>query len=174
MLTVAVVGYAAAGMAGGLLAVAVAFAPSFVFVLAGGPHFGRIRGNALIQSFFSGAGPAVIGAIAGSAIPLGLAFQVRWQIPVLAGVARLAVRGTSRGRDRASPCGCDGGRARARRRLGLSGVVLTGSCRVVGKIPRVKRSNDQRRIRCARCGEARLIPLTVHHPQAGAPASRNA
>ncbi len=29
---------------------------------------------------------AVIGAIAGSAIPLGLAFQVAWQIAILAGV----------------------------------------------------------------------------------------
>ena len=27
----------------------------------------------------------MIGAIAGSAIPLGLAFQVEWQIPILAG-----------------------------------------------------------------------------------------
>jgi chromate transporter len=35
--------------------------------------------------FLTGAGPAVIGAIAGSAIPLGLAFQHLWQIPVLAG-----------------------------------------------------------------------------------------
>ena len=39
----------------------------------------------MIQSFLTGAGPAVIGAIAGSAIPLGLAFQHLWQIPVLAG-----------------------------------------------------------------------------------------
>ena len=35
--TVAVVGYAAAGVGGGLLASLVAFTPSFVFVLAGGP-----------------------------------------------------------------------------------------------------------------------------------------
>jgi DNA-directed RNA polymerase subunit RPC12/RpoP len=32
-------------------------------------------------------------------------------------------------------------------------------------MPRVKRSNDQRPIRCARCGGARLIPLTVRYPQ---------
>jgi chromate transporter len=85
VLTVAVVGYAAAGMGGGLLAALVAFAPSFLFVLAGGPRFDRIRSNALMQSFLTGAGPAVIGAIAGSTIPLGLAFQVPWQIPILAG-----------------------------------------------------------------------------------------
>jgi chromate transporter len=84
VLTVAVVGYAAAGFAGGLLAVLVAFTPSFVFVLAGGPQFNRIRTNASIQSFLAGAGPAVIGAIAGSTIQLGLAFHVAWQIAVLA------------------------------------------------------------------------------------------
>jgi chromate transporter len=83
--TVSVVGYAAGGVAGGLLAAAVAFAPSFVFVLAGGPHLDRIRRNDAVQAFLAGAGPAVIGAIAGSAIPLGLAFTHLWQIPVLAG-----------------------------------------------------------------------------------------
>jgi chromate transporter len=85
VLTVAVVGYAAAGIAGGLLAVAIAFTPSFIFILAGAPRFDQIRTNTSIQSFLTGAGPAVIGAIAGSTIPLGLAFQAGWQIPVLAG-----------------------------------------------------------------------------------------
>ena len=84
VLTVAVVGYAAKGLHGGLLATVVAFTPSFLFVVLGAPHFDRIRSNLLIQSFLTGAGPAVIGAIAGSAIPLGLEFQHLWQIPVLA------------------------------------------------------------------------------------------
>lgn len=39
--TVAVVGYAAAGVPGGLLAALVAFAPSFAFVIAGAPRFAR-------------------------------------------------------------------------------------------------------------------------------------
>jgi chromate transporter len=83
--TVAVVGYAAAGLGGGLLAALIAFAPSFAFVLAGGPRFDQIRANRSIGAFLAGAGPAVIGAIAGSAIPLGLSFQQLWQIAVLAG-----------------------------------------------------------------------------------------
>jgi chromate transporter len=83
VLTVAVVGYAARGIRGGLVATFIAFAPSFVFVVVGGPRFDRIRSQHSIQSFFSGAGPAVIGAIAGSAIPLGLAFQQLWQVPLL-------------------------------------------------------------------------------------------
>jgi len=83
--TVAAVGYAAGGVGAGLLAALVAFAPSFAFVLAGGSHFDRIRANGAVQAFLTGAGPAVVGAIAGSSIPLGLALGHLWQIPVLAG-----------------------------------------------------------------------------------------
>jgi len=83
--TVAVVGYAAAGVAGALFAAALAFAPSFAFVIGGASHFGKIRSNNSVQWFLTGAGPAVIGAIAGSAIPLGLSLHFYWQIAVLAG-----------------------------------------------------------------------------------------
>jgi chromate transporter len=83
--TVAVVGYAAGGVGGGLLAALIAFTPSFAFVLLGGRRFDQIRANSSVEAFLTGAGPAVIGAITGSAIPLGLSFQHLWQIPVLAG-----------------------------------------------------------------------------------------
>jgi chromate transporter len=83
--TVAVVGYAAAGLAGALFAAALAFAPSFAFVIGGASHFGKIRANNSVQWFLTGAGPAVIGAIAGSAIPLGLSLHYYWQIAVLVG-----------------------------------------------------------------------------------------
>ncbi len=82
--TVAVVGYAAAGLAGGLLASLVAFTPSFVFVLAGGPRFDRIRGDHRARAFLDGAGPAAIGAILGSAITLARALSHPWQYAVLA------------------------------------------------------------------------------------------
>ena len=82
--TVAVVGYAAAGLGGGLLAAAIAFAPSFAFVLLGGRHFDRVRASPAVQAFLTGAGPAAVGAIAGSAIPLGLALSQPWQAGVLA------------------------------------------------------------------------------------------
>jgi chromate transporter len=82
--TVAVVGFAAAGVGGGLLASAVAFTPSFVFVLVGGPRFDQLRRNTSIQAFLTGAGPAAIGAIAGATIPLGLALSHLWQVAVLA------------------------------------------------------------------------------------------
>ena len=92
--TVAVVGYAAAGVGGGPLAAAVAFTPSFLFVIFGGARFDRLRANARVQAFLTGAGPAVTGAIAGSAIPLALALVHVWQFAVLAAAAvwLLAVR----------------------------------------------------------------------------------
>jgi chromate transporter len=87
--TVAVVGYAAAGVAGGLLAALVAFSPSFLFVLLGGRHFDSLRQNVNVRAFLHGAGPAAIGAIIGVAIPLALALQESWQIGVLAAAALL-------------------------------------------------------------------------------------
>jgi chromate transporter len=87
--TVAVVGYAAAGIGGALLAAAVAFAPSFAFVLGGARHFDALRASRPARGFLGGAGPAAIGAILGSAVPLGLALAERWQAAVLAGAAAL-------------------------------------------------------------------------------------
>jgi chromate transporter len=85
--TVAVVGYAAAGVGGGLLAAVFAFTPSFLFVIFGAPRFDRLRSDARVQAFLTGAGPAVIGAIAGSAVPLALALQQPWQAGILAAAA---------------------------------------------------------------------------------------
>jgi len=92
--TVAVVGYAAAGVWGALLAAAVAFAPSFSFVLLGAERFDRLRADLRARAFLDGAGPAAIGAILGSAIPLALALGEAWQVAVLAAaaVALLALR----------------------------------------------------------------------------------
>ena len=85
--TVAVVGYAAAGIPGALLAAVVAFAPSFAFVLVGARRFDRLVANPSVRAFFDGAGPAAIGAILGAAIPLALALRETWQWAVLAGAA---------------------------------------------------------------------------------------
>jgi chromate transporter len=88
-LTVAVVGYAAAGVGGGLLATLVAFAPSFAMILLGGDRFDRIREDANAKSFLDGAGPAAIGAILGVGIPLARALSEPWQYGVLVGAAVL-------------------------------------------------------------------------------------
>ncbi|MBR7833376.1 chromate efflux transporter [Actinospica durhamensis] len=110
VLTTAVVGFAAAGYAGALLATAVAFSPSFVFVLLGAPHFDALRGNRRIQAFLTGAGPAVIGAIAGSAIPLALALTHGWQYALLPAAALWLI---------------------AARRGGVSTLLLSAACGAV-------------------------------------------
>ena len=94
--TVAVVGYAAAGLLGGVVAAVVAFGPSFAFVLLGGRHFDRLRQDRRVQAFLAGAGPAAIGAIYGSAVPLAEAIAEPWQYAVLAGAA-LALLALGRG-----------------------------------------------------------------------------
>lgn len=87
--TVAAVGYAAAGVGGAFLAALVAFSPSFAFVLLGGRRFDLIRRDGRARAFLGGAGPAAIGAILGSAIPLARALQDGWQYAVLAAAAVL-------------------------------------------------------------------------------------
>jgi chromate transporter len=89
--TVSVVGYAAAGVGGALLAALIAFSPSFVFILVGARHFGALRTNRVAQAFLGGAGPAAIGAIAGAAVPLALALAHVWQVFVLVGAFALIV-----------------------------------------------------------------------------------
>jgi len=92
--TVAVVGYGAAGVGGGLLAALVAFSPSFAFILLGADRFDQLRSSTAAGAFLGGAGPAAIGAILGSAIPLARALSCNWQYAVLAAaaVALLVVR----------------------------------------------------------------------------------
>ena len=94
MSTVAAVGYAAGGLGGALLASAVAFAPSFAFVLAVGGHLERLRAEGAPRAFLDGAGPAAIGAILGAAIVLAAALGPAWQFAVLglAAIALLALR----------------------------------------------------------------------------------
>ena len=92
--TIAAVGYAAHGIGGGLLAAAVAFTPSFSFILLGGGRFRRLRGSHRARAFLDGAGPAAIGAILGAAITLTLVLRETWQFGVLiaAAIALLVLR----------------------------------------------------------------------------------
>jgi chromate transporter len=87
--TVAVVGYGAAGVGGAFLAAAVGFAPSFAFVLLGGNRFDALRRDERARAFLAGAGPAAVGAILGSAIPLARALHEPWQLGVLGAAAIL-------------------------------------------------------------------------------------
>jgi len=62
--------------------------------LFGARHFDRIRGDRRARGFLDGAGPAAIGAIFGSAIPLARALTHPWQYAITAAalVLLLALR----------------------------------------------------------------------------------
>jgi chromate transporter len=91
--TVALVGWGAGSLPGALLASAVAFAPSFAFVLLGGSSFDRLRSRPGPRAFLDGAGPAAVGAILGAAVLLATALGPFWQWAVLAAAAlALALR----------------------------------------------------------------------------------
>jgi chromate transporter len=94
--TVAAVGYAAHGLAGGVIAALVAFTPSFSFILLGGRHFDRFRENTNARAFLDGAGPAAIGAILGAPRTLAIALHQAWQFGLLVGAA-LALHAFRRG-----------------------------------------------------------------------------
>jgi chromate transporter len=85
--TVAAVGYAAHGLGGALLAAAIAFTPSFAFILLGGKWFERLRTATAPRAFLDGAGPAAIGAILGAAVLLAAALREGWQFGLLAAAA---------------------------------------------------------------------------------------
>jgi chromate transport protein ChrA len=87
VLTTAAVGYAVHGVVGSLLATLVAFGPSFIFIMGGARHFERLRQNDTAKAFLAGAAPSVIGAIAGSTVPLALLLAHLWQLPLLAAAA---------------------------------------------------------------------------------------
>ena len=91
--TVAVVGYAAAGLGGALLAATVAFAPSFLVIALGGRWFAALRERRGPRAFLDGAGPAAVGAIVGAAVPLAAGLGEPWQIGVVVvAAAALALR----------------------------------------------------------------------------------
>jgi chromate transporter len=92
--TVAIVGWAAAGLGGALLAAFVAFAPSFLVIALTGDRFERLRRSGAARAFLDGAGPAAAGAVLGAAVPLFGALEHPWQYVVLGGAALLlALRG---------------------------------------------------------------------------------
>ncbi len=91
--TVGAVGYAAAGLGGGILAATVAFLPSFLIVGFGGARFRALRADPDARAFLDGAGPAAIGAIFGAAVPLLGGVEELWQGVVLAVAAVLVLGG---------------------------------------------------------------------------------
>lgn len=92
VLTIAVVGFAAFGVKGGIIGAVAAFGPSFVLVLVGARHFHGLRRSRSARAFLNGAAPAAIGAILGVSIPLVTSLGEPWQYAVVAGAAILLLK----------------------------------------------------------------------------------
>jgi chromate transporter len=91
--TVAIVGWAAAGLGGALLASVVAFAPSFLVIGLTADRFERLRRSGAARAFLDGAGPAAAGAILGATVPLFEPLDEVWQSAVLAAAALVLLLG---------------------------------------------------------------------------------
>ncbi|MEH3053633.1 MAG: chromate efflux transporter [Patulibacter minatonensis] len=85
--TVAAVGWTAAGLPGAVLGALFAFAPSVLVIAFAGHHFERVRASARAQAFLLGSGPAALGAILGSCVPLATGLEETWQWVLLAAAA---------------------------------------------------------------------------------------
>ena len=82
--TIAVVGYGASGVLGALIAATIAFAPSFAFIVFGGPRFEALRSHPTAAGFLGGGAPAAMGAIVASAVILAGEMRHLWQVVVFA------------------------------------------------------------------------------------------
>ncbi len=71
VITVAFIGYLAAGPIGGCIAAIGTFLPCYLFVIGPAPYFRKIAKNVRIAAFVDGVTAAASGAIAGSAFVLG-------------------------------------------------------------------------------------------------------
>jgi len=70
VITVAFMGYLAAGPLGGIAAAVGVFLPVYLTTILGAPYFARLTGNAGVRAFVEGVTAAATGAIAGAAIVL--------------------------------------------------------------------------------------------------------
>ena len=71
VITVAFIGYLAAGVGGATVAAAGVFLPVYLFVILPAPYFRRFAKNPQVHAFVDGVTAAATGAIAGAAIVLG-------------------------------------------------------------------------------------------------------
>jgi len=72
VITVGFIGYLVAGFPGACVAALATFLPCYVFTVALAPSFKKIAGNTSIKAFVEGITSAVIGALVGSVIVIGL------------------------------------------------------------------------------------------------------
>jgi chromate transporter len=93
VITSTFVGYAAAGLAGAVIATLCVFTPAFVFAIAGGSFLDRVRSWKPASAFLKGVAPAVVGTIAAVSIDLGgEAITNGWTAAIFASGLALAWR----------------------------------------------------------------------------------
>jgi len=71
VITAAFIGYVVSGFAGALLASLAVFAPPYLIVIVGAPHYRRFAQNRQMKAFVQGVTAAAVGAIVGAAFILG-------------------------------------------------------------------------------------------------------
>jgi len=71
VITAAFIGYVVSGFAGALLASLAVFAPPYLIVIVGAPHYRRFAQNRQMKAFVQGVTAAAFGAIVGAAFILG-------------------------------------------------------------------------------------------------------
>ena len=72
VITVAFIGSLVAGMAGGIVAAAAVFFPSWLIIVLAAPHFRRLKERAAARSFASGVTAAAVGALLGAVVVMGI------------------------------------------------------------------------------------------------------
>ena len=91
VITVGFIGYLAAGFAGACVAALATFLPCYLFTVALAPSFKKIAKNESIKAFVDGITAAVIGALVGSVIVIGLRSIIDVPTALIAIVAVLAL-----------------------------------------------------------------------------------
>src|SRR5258708_32027785 len=78
VITAGFIGYLVAGTVGAFLAALAVFAPPYVIVVIGAPHYHRFAQNRQVKAFVQGVTAAAVGAIAGAAFILARRSIVDW------------------------------------------------------------------------------------------------
>jgi chromate transporter len=91
VITVGFIGYLVAGFPGACVAALATFLPCYVFTVALAPSFKKIAKNTSIKAFVEGITAAVIGALVGSVIVIGLRSVIDIPTLLIAGAAVLAL-----------------------------------------------------------------------------------
>ena len=90
VITVAFIGYVAAGPLGGIAAAVGVFLPVYLVVVLAAPQYRRITSNPRVRAFVKGVSAAAAGALSGAVVVLALRAIVDWATVAIAAATLLA------------------------------------------------------------------------------------